>query len=202
MVFCGCASPKGRHLSTWVNSQFIPVPRFTAFFKPSLIAMEKHDAEKHASVELNDDLRDHTRDLPPPATAHHQQQPRARAKLNAAAIIPVWIVLSSGVIIYNNYIYNTLNFKFPVFLVTWHLTFAVSLLRLSLIAFFFVFTSLSFNRSHKPRQSALAFSNALPTSSTPPRMSQLAKTCSSAPFSPLAYFSRAVSSSAIPLICT
>ncbi|OAX42442.1 TPT-domain-containing protein [Rhizopogon vinicolor AM-OR11-026] len=80
--------------------------------------------EKLASVELNDDLHDHTRDLPPPATAHHQQQPRPRAKLSAAAIIPVWIVLSSGVIIYNNYIYNTLNFKYPVFLVTWHLTFA------------------------------------------------------------------------------
>jgi hypothetical protein len=34
-------------------------------------------------------------------------------------------VLSSTVIIYNNYLYNTLNFKFPVFLVTWHLGFAV-----------------------------------------------------------------------------
>ncbi|KAI0676376.1 TPT-domain-containing protein [Trametes maxima] len=39
-------------------------------------------------------------------------------------IIPVWIVLSSAVIIYNNYLYNTLQFRFPVFLVTWHLTFA------------------------------------------------------------------------------
>lgn len=89
--------------------------------------MEKQDVEKLASVDLNDDLRDHTRDLPPPVTTHHQQQARARPKLSATAIIPVWIVLSSGVIIYNNYIYNTLNFKFPVFLVTWHLTFAVSI---------------------------------------------------------------------------
>ncbi|KAF8988706.1 triose-phosphate transporter family-domain-containing protein [Cyathus striatus] len=47
-----------------------------------------------------------------------------KPKLSAATTIPVWIVLSSAVIIYNNYIYNTLNFKFPVFLVTWHLTFA------------------------------------------------------------------------------
>ncbi|EIN08469.1 TPT-domain-containing protein [Punctularia strigosozonata HHB-11173 SS5] len=39
-------------------------------------------------------------------------------------IIPVWIALSSAVIIYNNYIYNTIGFKYPVFLVTWHLTFA------------------------------------------------------------------------------
>ncbi|KAL1744887.1 triose-phosphate transporter family-domain-containing protein [Schizophyllum fasciatum] len=39
-------------------------------------------------------------------------------------IVPIWIVLSSGVIIYNNYVYNTLNFRYPVFLVTWHLFFA------------------------------------------------------------------------------
>lgn len=114
--------------------------------------MEKdlHYTEKMASVELND-LRDHNDDLPPPAIAHHQQQPRTRAKLSATTIIPVWIVLSSGVIIYNNYIYNTLNFKFPVFLVTWHLTFAVSCLQLFsfilelffVIFFFFLLSTLS-----------------------------------------------------------
>ncbi|KIJ58542.1 hypothetical protein HYDPIDRAFT_102434 [Hydnomerulius pinastri MD-312] len=41
------------------------------------------------------------------------------------------IVLSSAVIIYNNHLYNTLEFRYPVFLVTWHLTFAVSLSLLS-----------------------------------------------------------------------
>ena len=62
--------------------------------------------------------------LPSPVQA---QQPTAnKPKLSASAIIPVWIVLSSSVIIYNNYLYNTLEFRFPVFLVTWHLTFAVS----------------------------------------------------------------------------
>lgn len=81
--------------------------------------MEKHELEKLESVEL-DEVRQ-SRDLPSPATA---QQPRNRAKFSATTIIPVWIVLSSGVIIYNNYIYNSLNFRFPVFLVTWHLTFA------------------------------------------------------------------------------
>jgi len=44
--------------------------------------------------------------------------------LSAATIIPIWICLSSAVIIYNNYIYNTVEFKYPVFLVTFHLTFA------------------------------------------------------------------------------
>lgn len=60
--------------------------------------------------------------LPSPATATTSSKP----KLSAATIIPIWIVLSSSVIIYNNYLYNTLQFRFPVFLVTWHLTFAVS----------------------------------------------------------------------------
>ncbi|PIL23337.1 transporter [Ganoderma sinense ZZ0214-1] len=63
--------------------------------------------------------------LPSPVSA---TSPRAassnKPKLSAATIIPIWIVLSSAVIIYNNYLYNTLQFRFPVFLVTWHLTFA------------------------------------------------------------------------------
>ncbi|KAF8633481.1 hypothetical protein AX15_001408 [Amanita polypyramis BW_CC] len=59
--------------------------------------------------------------LPTPVSA---SIPKPKPRLSAAAIIPVWIVLSSTVIIYNNYLYNTLNFKFPVFLVTWHLGFA------------------------------------------------------------------------------
>jgi hypothetical protein len=62
--------------------------------------------------------------LPSPAVA---AAPRpSKPQLSAAMIIPVWIALSSAVIIYNNYIYNTIGFKYPVFLVTWHLTFAVS----------------------------------------------------------------------------
>jgi len=50
--------------------------------------------------------------------------PASKPSLSASAIIPVWIVLSSSVIIYNNYLYTSLEFKYPVFLVTWHLTFA------------------------------------------------------------------------------
>ncbi|KAG6873683.1 hypothetical protein C0995_012617 [Termitomyces sp. Mi166 len=57
--------------------------------------------------------------LPSPASA-----PPPKPKLTAATIIPIWIVLSSAVIIYNNYLYNSLYFRFPVFTVTWHLTFA------------------------------------------------------------------------------
>lgn len=59
--------------------------------------------------------------LPSPITANVT---KLKPKLSATAIIPVWIILSSSVIIYNNYLYNTLEFKYPVFLVTWHLGFA------------------------------------------------------------------------------
>jgi hypothetical protein len=68
------------------------------------------------------DSRGSTSPLPTPASA---SPPKPKHKLSAAAIIPIWIVLSSSVIIYNNYLYNTLNFRFPVFLVTYHLGFAV-----------------------------------------------------------------------------
>lgn len=70
---------------------------------------------------LDDEISQSKAGLPQPIIANKPKQ-----KWSAAAIIPVWIILSSSVIIYNNYIYNTLEFKYPVFLVTWHLTFAVS----------------------------------------------------------------------------
>lgn len=70
--------------------------------------------------------------LPSPVSAATRpSQSGNKYSVSAAAIIPVWIVLSSTVIIYNNYLYNTLHFKYPVFLVTWHLTFAVSGIRLA-----------------------------------------------------------------------
>ena len=85
------------------------------------------DFEKEQFVEQTDQLlsvqKDSSGDLPSPVSA---QTPRQRPKVSAAAIIPVWIVLSSAVILYNNHLYSTLNFRYPVFLVTWHLTFAVS----------------------------------------------------------------------------
>ncbi|TFK46877.1 TPT-domain-containing protein [Heliocybe sulcata] len=64
----------------------------------------------------------HDDPLPSPVSA--RQPSVSKPKMSAAMIIPIWIVLSSSVIIYNNYLYNTLNFRYPVFLVTWHLTFA------------------------------------------------------------------------------
>ncbi|PPQ86620.1 hypothetical protein CVT25_006804 [Psilocybe cyanescens] len=90
----------------------------------------KHDQEKQAEeqemLQVKVPSSSLSMELPSPISA---QQPRvtptaAKYKLSSAIIIPIWIALSSAVIIYNNYLYNTLNFKFPVFLVTWHLGFA------------------------------------------------------------------------------
>jgi drug/metabolite transporter (DMT)-like permease len=60
--------------------------------------------------------------LPSPVIA---QTPKQKPKVKATVIIiPIWIVLSSTVIIYDNYLYNSLDFHYPVFAVTLHLTFA------------------------------------------------------------------------------
>lgn len=59
--------------------------------------------------------------LPTPVSATPS---KPKTKVSGIVITPIWIVLSSMVIIYNNYLYNTLDFKYPVFLVTFHLTFA------------------------------------------------------------------------------
>lgn len=60
--------------------------------------------------------------LPEPATT--ARAPAPKSKLSATVIIPIWMILSSSVILYNNYLYNTIGFPFPVFTVTWHLIFA------------------------------------------------------------------------------
>jgi len=62
--------------------------------------------------------------LPSPVSATQPRPASTKPKLTTTVIIPIWIILSSSVIIYNNYLYNTLQFRFPVFLVTFHLTFA------------------------------------------------------------------------------
>lgn len=60
-------------------------------------------------VEAGNDNEGH---LPPPANAPSPEQ--AQSKLSVTVIVPIWIALSSAVILYNNYLYNTLDFKYPV----------------------------------------------------------------------------------------
>lgn len=89
-----------------------------------------HDEEKRAAELLLDATKDISSDddrnaespLPTPVTATAPKP--SKPKLSPAMIIPIWIVLSSSVILYNNHVYNTLMFKYPVFLVTFHLAFA------------------------------------------------------------------------------
>ncbi|KAF8256664.1 hypothetical protein EI94DRAFT_1836740 [Lactarius quietus] len=77
---------------------------------------------EHANF-LNENVKPETDQpatpLPTPASC---PTPKPKPKLTTAFIIPIWIVLSSTVIIYNNYLYNTLNFKisrFPRYVPSW-----------------------------------------------------------------------------------
>lgn len=92
------------------------------------LQVQEHDQEAVVFDTRTIDPAQSSVSLPSPATTPSKPQ---RVKIPAAAIIPVWIILSSAVILYNNHVYNTIGFHYPVFLVTWHLTFAVSLSLLS-----------------------------------------------------------------------
>ena len=90
----------------------------------TVIDKEKQDAQDIPQIKVP---ASKSLELPSPITAQvpkSQTPTAAKYKVSAAIIIPIWIVLSSSVIMYNNYVYNTRHFKFPVFLVTWHLGFA------------------------------------------------------------------------------
>ncbi|KAI9728588.1 MAG: hypothetical protein M1834_007616 [Cirrosporium novae-zelandiae] len=47
-----------------------------------------------------------------------------RAGLHPAVYVIVWITLSSSVILFNKYLLDTMGFRFPIVLTTWHLAFA------------------------------------------------------------------------------
>ncbi|GFZ46236.1 hypothetical protein JCM24511_04483 [Saitozyma sp. JCM 24511] len=44
-----------------------------------------------------------------------------RYPFSAATIIPIWIALSSAVILYNKYLYTNLNYPYPIFITSYHL---------------------------------------------------------------------------------
>ncbi len=105
---------------------------FPSFLHPDpLENMAASDDEKDVTQEHEEMLSDYKRssalesneNLPSPVSAIPS---KPKAKLSAAMIIPVWMIISASVILYNNYVFNTIKFKFPVFIVTWHLIFAVS----------------------------------------------------------------------------
>ena len=107
----------------WNTTQILCFRKYQSIF-PSLHTMSAHDDDKTAETAQFLEVKEgDNSQLPSPVSA---QTPKSKPKLPMAVIIPVWMAISISVIIYNNYLYNTLEFRFPVFLVTWHLTFAVS----------------------------------------------------------------------------
>ncbi|KAM3547727.1 hypothetical protein MY1884_009462 [Beauveria asiatica] len=51
-------------------------------------------------------------------------------KLHPAFYIAFWIATSSGVILFNKWVLAAANFRFPLFLTTWHMTFAAAMTQL------------------------------------------------------------------------
>lgn len=78
--------------------------------RASDIEMDLTDSEKNAQVKV--------------AEARSPSSQAKKIVIPAFVIIPLWMAISICVILYNNAIYNTLNFRFPVFLTTWHLLFS------------------------------------------------------------------------------
>ncbi|KAJ5577655.1 sugar phosphate/phosphate translocator [Penicillium hispanicum] len=53
-----------------------------------------------------------------------EKQEAPKAALHPAVYVSVWITLSSSVILFNKHLLDYANFRFPIILTTWHLTFA------------------------------------------------------------------------------
>ncbi|KAL2755152.1 hypothetical protein ACRALDRAFT_1082681 [Sodiomyces alcalophilus JCM 7366] len=60
----------------------------------------------------------------PTVNPNVEKQQAQKPTLHPALYVIVWITLSSSVILFNKWILDTLNFRFPVILTTFHLTFA------------------------------------------------------------------------------
>lgn len=188
------------------------------------------DEERQQMLDADEKLAEGGSGVLPSPVSASASKPAGKPKLSTTIIIPIWIVLSSSVIIYNNYLYNTLSFRFPVFLVTWHLTFAVSSviehMRLvpfpSLCAYLLESNekvgkvksdrivetpssrlgSVSYSTNESTnRPSVPVSSNVPPISSMVPRTSISPRTCSSVLSCPLVSYSQHPSSSATLPTC-
>ncbi|KAJ5723409.1 sugar phosphate/phosphate translocator [Penicillium malachiteum] len=59
-----------------------------------------------------------------------QQAEAPKAAFHPAVYVSVWITLSSSVILFNKYLLDYANFRYPIILTTWHLTFATIMTQL------------------------------------------------------------------------
>lgn len=60
--------------------------------------------------------------LPPVNSVEKQEPPKA--SLHPAFYVVAWIGFSGGVILFNKYLLDTMNFRYPIILTTWHMLFA------------------------------------------------------------------------------
>lgn len=59
-----------------------------------------------------------------PSVNSVEKQEPPKASLHPAFYVVAWIGFSGGVIIFNKYLLDTMNFRFPIVLTTWHMVFA------------------------------------------------------------------------------
>ncbi|KAJ5891027.1 sugar phosphate/phosphate translocator [Penicillium subrubescens] len=59
-----------------------------------------------------------------------EKQEAPKAAFHPAVYVSVWITLSSSVILFNKHLLDYANFRFPIVLTTWHLTFATIMTQL------------------------------------------------------------------------
>ncbi|KAF1963314.1 TPT-domain-containing protein [Byssothecium circinans] len=86
------------------------------------------DEKTRSSVEA---ARDPAQPVLPTVNPNVQKsQTKEAASFHPAVYIATWISLSGSVIVFNKYILTTANFKFPIFLTTWHLVFATIMTQL------------------------------------------------------------------------
>lgn len=89
---------------------------------------EHSQPREHVQRQDSSTISEHEREkheeslLPSPTGSRGSKKPR----VSVWVIVPIWMSLSTSVILYNNYLFNNLKFPYPVFTVTWHLIFAVS----------------------------------------------------------------------------
>ncbi|TID27030.1 hypothetical protein E6O75_ATG01523 [Venturia nashicola] len=65
-----------------------------------------------------------------PLTEVKEQSQRPKVVVHSAVYVTAWIACSSGTILYNKWLLDTLGFRFPIVLTTWHMFFATVMTQL------------------------------------------------------------------------
>ncbi|KAF2430906.1 glucose-6-phosphate/phosphate and phosphoenolpyruvate/phosphate antiporter [Tothia fuscella] len=85
------------------------------------------DLEKDGGVEHDVAMR--LEPILPVSNATEKDQP-PKASIHSAVYVTAWIAASSGTILYNKWLLDTLGFRFPIVLTTWHMFFATCMTQL------------------------------------------------------------------------